>query len=48
MDYYDFVIIVGILFIVGVVFFLVAVLPYLNRKIGRKSAADREKSKYSY
>jgi uncharacterized membrane protein len=45
MDYYDFVIIVGILFIVGVVFFLVAVLPYLDRKIRRKSADDREDSK---
>jgi uncharacterized membrane protein len=45
MDYYDFVIIVGILFIVGVVFFLVAVLPYLDRKTRRHSARDKEDSK---
>jgi len=45
MDYYDFVIIVGILLIVGVAFFLVAVLPYLDRKIRRHFARDKEDSK---
>ncbi len=45
MDYYDFVIIVGILLIVGVAFFLVAVLPHLDRKIRRHFAEHSEDSK---
>jgi hypothetical protein len=45
MDYYDVVIIVGILVIVGVAFFLVAVLPYLDRKIRRHFAGESGDSK---